>query len=133
MWTTRSPTRWARRTRRTSNAYAESITACAKYTLHRGRLMHATIEPPPDATQLDQWHPSGTGRGFIGTTRRVDRAEPDDTIAVVVSGVQYSRDGGRTERWIFVRDASGPMTPPEARQLARALMGAVDEIDARGA
>lgn len=95
---------------------------------------HHAIVPPPDAVQVDPWHPSGTGRGFTGTTRQLDRAdldgEPAEPAEVVVSGVQFARDGS-VERWLFVRNANGPMTPSEARQLARLLMGAANEIQDR--
>jgi hypothetical protein len=84
-----------------------------------------------DATQVDPvWHHSHDGRGFLGTTRPVDRAkfdkDPDAAIAVQVSGVQFV--DGRIKRWVFIRGGESPMTPGETRQLARQLNAAANEI-----
>jgi hypothetical protein len=44
-----------------------------------------------------------------------------------VSDVQFS--DGCIERWAFLRNTGGPITPAELRQLARQCTAAADEIE----
>lgn len=85
---------------------------------------------PYDAVSVDRAHPSGNARSFTGTTRSAERSdldgEPDEATTVAVLGVQ--RATGSIDRWLSVRNAEGPMTPAEARRLARLLIAAADEI-----
>lgn len=85
------------------------------------------IPKPSDAVRVDLPHPSGLARGFTGTTRQVERTDLNP-VDVVVFGVQYASWDKPAERWIFVRGVEGPMTPAEARRLARLLIAAADEI-----
>jgi hypothetical protein len=60
---------------------------------------HLNPPQPPDAVQVDPWHPSGAARGFTGTVRAVQRADfdapsqPGEPIEVGVSGGPRATNG----------------------------------------
>jgi hypothetical protein len=91
---------------------------------------YADVVEPPDARQVDAWMDEGDVcwlRRFDGTKRDVDN------VTVHISGVQFS--DGRIERTMIVSPNTfgddGYMPAATARQLARALIEAADELENR--
>jgi hypothetical protein len=91
--------------------------------------------PMPGGAVTAEWQDAGTPnafRYFEGSRwvvdRRVDRARSED-IEVYVAGTQ--EPDGTVVRDIVVHQlhSDDPIMPRQARQLARALIAAADEID----
>jgi hypothetical protein len=91
--------------------------------------MTTTITPPPDATKLTEWDRifsvDESHRFFYGTQR-------GERVNVGINGYQ-NPDGSVRERGIQVNDReiapSGEFDAATAREFARALIAAADELD----
>lgn len=83
----------------------------------------ADVPPPPDAGQHYPWQETSDGgctRFFVGTSRKLGGAE------VLISGIQCS-DGSISRS--ITANATEDMDATEARQLARLILEAADELD----
>jgi hypothetical protein len=81
---------------------------------------------PAGAVSIDPWRDDGDAviyRSFTGRSWVVER-EHDD-IFVHVDGLQYAT--GAVERWVGLNDHV--ISPADARQLARLLIAAAEEVD----
>jgi hypothetical protein len=87
------------------------------------------LPDPAGALLVDpDWQDSGTNfyRPFHGTSWVVELPDSHVDASVKIAGFQYS--GGQVECWIHVDNAEG-LFPAQARQLARALIAAADEVE----
>ena len=90
-------------------------------------MNHNAIPEPPDATYVGPWVlDDHQARPFNGTERHV-RTGIQYTIPVAVRGSQ--RRDGRVTRHIWVAVGNVVITADEARELARVLVEAADEMD----
>ncbi|MGA8123607.1 MAG: hypothetical protein WBS15_03470 [Mycobacterium sp.] len=89
---------------------------------------YADVAPPPDATMVTKWgyifDPDVLHRFFYGTQR-------GERVSVEINGFQ-NRDGSVRGRWIHVDGRvldRQELDGAAARELARALIAAADELD----
>ena len=96
----------------------------------------AGVPMPAGAVRVDDegWinarTPEAAYRYWTGTTRVVERNDRETDLTVHIGGVQYG--DGRVDRDISVHRLDGhndPLTPDQARQLARHLIAAADQAD----
>jgi hypothetical protein len=84
---------------------------------------------PAGALEVHDWEPGGT-RKFFGTSRVVDIEFADfGPLSVMIAGVQRSSDGSMVRRLVLNDEYSRAIDTRQARQLARQLIAAADEID----
>jgi hypothetical protein len=90
------------------------------------------LPAPAGATRVGDWEPAqrtgypGPIRYFHGTRRTVEGGYRED-IEIQIEGIQHS--DGRAGRAIRVSGVRDVLSIADARQLARALMAAADEVD----
>jgi hypothetical protein len=90
---------------------------------------------PAGSVRVYEWDDVDTGapsRYFVGDQWVVERDESDRDITIRVDGTQ--RSDGRASRQILVLDGNtealiDPLTRTQARELARALIAAADEVE----
>ena len=91
------------------------------------------IPLPAGAERVYDWHDVGTddeGRFFYGRGWVIERAANQrDDMFVDIRGVQRPTGEVRREIAAGPLHPDNPITPAQARQLARALMAAADEVD----
>jgi hypothetical protein len=88
-------------------------------------INHKAIPEPPGATQVGPWVlDDGNARSFTGTVRSVATGI-EHRITIDIRGDQH-RDG-RVNRYIWLGDVV--VTAVEARQVARRLTSAANELD----
>ncbi len=99
---------------------------------------YSDVPRPADAVDVDDWDATnwddpedgeGPVRCFSGT-RRVVECNSSDDARVAIDGLQYA--DGRVERAIRISDAED-LTSGLAREIARALIAAADEMERLGA
>jgi hypothetical protein len=86
---------------------------------------YADVAPPPDATQVTEWNHifdrDVFHRFFYGTQR-------GERVSVEINGYQ-NRDGSVRGRWIHVDSRHQELDAAAARELARMLIAAADELE----
>lgn len=85
------------------------------------------VPPPAGAVSVGEWLlDGGNARHFAGTVREVDLAR-GEIATVKIAGDQFA--AGHVDRYAIVERRLPALSAAEARQLARTLMAAADELD----
>ncbi len=131
------PKRWWSTAPRSNSEITDVLLTAARADASNnlGAAMIGDVAEPAGADVVYGWHDADTAsaaRYFEGAHRAIERRtdrNQDDDIEVYVAGLQ--RPDGVVEREIVVHQlhADYPITAGQARQLARALMAAADELD----
>ena len=79
------------------------------------------------AVRVGEWTlDGGEARHFVGTVREVDLAR-GETATIKIAGDQNA--GGSIDRYVIVERRLPALSATDARQLARMLVAAGDELD----